>query len=44
MASSSGDSLERMGPAELIGLVRDLLSEVGRLRAANEALQEKWRG
>jgi hypothetical protein len=39
MASSSGDSLERMGPAELIGLVRDLLGEVGRLRAANEALQ-----
>ena len=28
-----------MGPAELIGLVRDLLGEVGRLRAANEALQ-----
>ncbi len=39
MASSSGDLLERMGPAELIGLVRDLLGEVGRLRAANEALQ-----
>src|SRR5271165_7026832 len=39
MASCSGDSLERMGPAELIGLVRDLLGEVGRLRAANEALQ-----
>ena len=28
-----------MGPAELIGLVRDLIGEVGRLRAANEALQ-----
>jgi hypothetical protein len=28
-----------MGPAELIGLVRELLGEVGRLRAANEALQ-----
>jgi hypothetical protein len=28
-----------MGPAELIGLVRDLLGEVERLRAANEALQ-----
>ena len=39
MACSSGDSLERMGPAELVGLVRDLLSEVGRVRAANEALQ-----
>jgi hypothetical protein len=39
MACSSGDSLERMGPAELVGLVRDLLGAVGRLRAANEALQ-----
>src|SRR5271157_3441993 len=33
-------SFERMPPAELLGLVRNLIAEVGRLRAENEKLSE----
>jgi hypothetical protein len=40
MASGPVDSLERMTPAELIGLVGNLIAEVGRLRAENEKLSE----
>jgi len=40
--SSSGwpvlDLLERLSQADLIGVVRDLIGEVGRLRAQNEKL------
>ena len=32
------DSLERLTPAELIGVVRDLIGEVTRLRSENEKL------
>ena len=38
MSPGSIDSLERMTPTELIGLVRRLLGEVERLRAENEKL------
>ena len=40
MASGPVDSLERMTPTELIGLVRNLIAEVGRLRGENEKLSE----
>ena len=36
MSVDSGDSLERMTPAELIGLVRTLIGEVSRLRAESD--------
>jgi len=38
MSLDSGDPLECMTPAELIGLVRTLIGEVTRLRAENEKL------
>src|SRR5271157_2350266 len=38
MSPCAGDSLERMTPIELVGLVRRLLGEVERLRAENEKL------
>src|SRR5208337_4130895 len=38
MSPGSIDSLERMTPAELIGLVRQLIGEVTRLREENEKL------
>lgn len=38
MAADPTDSLERMSRDELIGLVRELLGEVARLRADNERL------
>src|SRR6202140_5892598 len=38
MATGLPDSLERLAPADLIGVVRDLIGEVGRLRAENEKL------
>ena len=38
MTSSPPDSLERLTPADLIGVVRDLIGEVTRLRAENEKL------
>jgi len=38
MAARIPDSLERLTPAELIGVVRELIGEVGRLRAENEKL------
>ena len=38
MAASIPDSLERLSPSDLIGVVRDLIGEVGRLRAENEQL------
>src|ERR1700757_2083528 len=38
------DSLERKTPAELVGLVRDLIAEVGRLRAENEKLSQALAG
>src|SRR5260370_16003664 len=44
MSPGSRDSLERMTPAELIGLVRRLLGEVGRLRAEHEKLSEAVAG
>jgi hypothetical protein len=40
MSSGPLESLERMTPTELIGLVRNLIAEVGRLRAENEKLGE----
>src|SRR5271167_2057076 len=40
MTPGSIDSLERMTPAELIGLVRRLLGEVERLRGENEKLSQ----
>jgi hypothetical protein len=36
MSPGASDSLERMTPTELVGLVRRLLGEVERLRAQNE--------
>jgi hypothetical protein len=36
MTSGVPDSLERLSHADLIGVVRDLIGEVGRLRAENE--------
>jgi hypothetical protein len=38
MAAPIPDSLERLSPSDLIGVVRDLIGEVGRLRAENEKL------
>ena len=38
MTPGSNDSLERLTPAELIGLVRRLIGEVARLREENEKL------
>lgn len=38
MATGIPDSLERLTQADLIGVVRDLIGEVGRLRAENEKL------
>ena len=38
MTTRIPDSLERMTPADLVGVVRDLIGEVGRLRAENEKL------
>jgi hypothetical protein len=38
MATPIPDSLERLSQADLIGVVRDLIGEVGRLRAENEKL------
>ena len=40
MSPGSQDLLERLGPAELIGLVRRLLGEVERLRGENEKLSQ----
>jgi transposase IS66 family protein len=44
MSPDSKDSLERMTPAELIGLVRGLIGEVTRLRAENEKLSAALAG
>jgi hypothetical protein len=44
MSPGSIDSLERMTPAELVGLVRRLLGEVERLRAENEKLSQAVAG
>jgi hypothetical protein len=38
MAAPVPDSLEHLSPSDLIGVVRDLIGEVGRLRAENEKL------
>ena len=38
MVTPIPDSLERLSPSELIGVVRDLIGEVGRLRAENAKL------
>jgi hypothetical protein len=38
MTARIPDSLDRLAPADLIGVVRDLIGEVGRLRAENEKL------
>jgi hypothetical protein len=38
MATRIPDSLERLSQADLIGVVRELIGEVGRLRAENEKL------
>src|SRR6516164_6641433 len=38
MATRIADSLDRLTHADLIGVVRDLIGEVGRLRAENEKL------
>ena len=38
MPPSAPDSLERLTPSELIGVVRDLIGEVTRLRSENEKL------
>ena len=38
MTSPPPDSLERLTPADLIGVVRDLIGEVTRLRVENEKL------
>jgi len=38
MAKPEADSLERMTSGELIGVVRDLIGEVTRLRSENEKL------
>jgi hypothetical protein len=40
MARPIPDSLERLSPSELIGVVRDLIGEVGRLRAENAKLSD----
>src|SRR5690242_16386187 len=38
MPRHAPDSLERLTPAELIGVVRDLIGEVTRLRSENEKI------
>jgi hypothetical protein len=38
MTTRIPDSLDRLTPADLVGVVRDLIGEVGRLRAENEKL------
>jgi hypothetical protein len=38
MTARTPDSLERLSHADLIGVVRELIGEVGRLRAENEKL------
>jgi len=38
MTARAPDSLERLSHADLIGVVRELIGEVGRLRAENEKL------
>jgi hypothetical protein len=38
MSSELPESLDRLSPAELIGVVRDLIMEVARLRGENENL------
>ena len=38
MAAGTPDSLERLSHADLIGVVRELIGEVGRVRAENEKL------
>jgi hypothetical protein len=38
MAARPPDSLDRLTQADLIGVVRELIGEVGRLRAENEKL------
>ena len=38
MTTGIPDSLERLTQADLIGVVRELIGEVGRLRAENEKL------
>lgn len=38
MATGIPDSLERLSQTDLIGVVRELIGEVGRLRAENEKL------
>src|SRR5450755_4398961 len=38
MAADIPDSLERLSHTDLIGVVRELIGEVGRLRAENEKL------
>jgi hypothetical protein len=38
MATGIPDSLDRLTQADLIGVVRELIGEVGRLRAENEKL------
>jgi hypothetical protein len=40
MAARPPDSLERLTQADLIGVVRELIGEVGRLRAENEKLKD----
>src|SRR5271154_6028489 len=42
MASGIPDSLERLTHADLIGVVRELIGEVGRLRAENEKLSSAF--
>src|SRR5215831_8955144 len=43
MATRIPDSLERLSPSDLIGVVGDLIGEVGRLRAENEKLGDALR-
>src|SRR6516225_1892413 len=42
MATRIADSLDRLTHADLIGVVRDLIGEVGRLRAENEKLSSAF--
>jgi hypothetical protein len=44
MRSGSNDSFEGMTAAELVGLVRNLIGELGRVRAENEKLSEAVAG
>src|SRR6202040_3066349 len=41
MSPGANDSLERMPPNELVGLVRRLLGEVERLRVENQTLKDE---